>query len=76
MAIVEGSTYETLTTTQLYSMLKASEVDKQLRSTPQEVGSKSLALASAEGACANPSNSFALFSVSLLSILEEQLDTL
>ena len=35
-----------------------------------------MALASAEGAHANPSDSFALYSMSLLSILEEQLDTL
>ena len=75
-AIVEGASYDTLTTAQLFSKLKASEVDKQLRSTPQGGGSKSLALASAEGACANPSDSFALSSVSLLSISEEQLDTL
>ena len=75
-AIVEGSSYDTLTLEQLHSKLKASEVDKQLRSTPQGGGSKSLALASAEGACANPSDSFALSSVSLLSISEEQLDTL
>jgi len=53
-AIVEGSSYDTLTLAQLHSKLKASEVDKQLRSTPQGGGSKSLALASAEGACANP----------------------
>ena len=75
-AIVEGASYETLTTAQLFSKLKASEVDKQLRSTPQGGGSKSLALASAEGAKSNSSDSFALSSVSLLSISEEQLDTL
>ena len=33
-AIVEGSTYETLTTAQLFSKLKASEVDRQLQSSP------------------------------------------
>ena len=35
-----------------------------------------MALASAKGACANPSNSFALSFVALLSISKEQLDTL
>ena len=68
-AIVEGSTYDTLTTAQLFSKLKASEVDKQLWSTPFGVGSKRLALASAEGACANSSDRFALSS--LMSISEE-----
>ena len=34
-----------------------------------------MSLASAEGARANPSDGFALSSVSLMSILEEQLDT-
>ena len=34
-AIDEGSSYDTLTLAQLHSKLKASEVDKQLRSTPQ-----------------------------------------
>ena len=73
MAIVEGSLYETLTVAQLFSKLKASEVDKQLWSAPSNgVGSKSLALTSAEGARANSSDSFALSSVSLMSILEEQ----
>ena len=33
-AIVEGSSYDTLTTTKLFSKLKASKVDKQLRSAP------------------------------------------
>ena len=71
MAIVEGSTYDTITTSQLFSKLKASEVDKQLRSTPQGVGSKSLALTSTVDVCANPSDSFTLPSVSLMSISEE-----
>ena len=63
-AIVEGSSYETLTVAQLFSKLKASEVDKKLWSAPSNgVGSKSLALASAEGARANPSDGFAIFYV-------------
>lgn len=66
-----------LTVAQLFSKLKASEVDKQLWSAPSSgVGSKSLALASAERARANPCDSFALSFVSLMSISEEQLDTL
>ena len=77
VAIVEGSSYETLTVAQLFSKLKASEVDKQLWSAPSNgVGTKSLALASVERARANPSDGFALSSVSLMSISEEQLDIL
>ena len=72
MAIVEGSTYDTLTTSQLFSKLKDSEVDKQLWSAlSSRAGSKSLALTSAEGASANAGYSFALSSLSLMSILEE-----
>ena len=62
-AIVEGSSYNILTTAELFSKLKAAKVDKLLWSTPSSgVGSKSLALTSAEGASANPVDSFALLS--------------
>ena len=78
VAIVEGSSYNTLTTSELFSKLKATKVDKLLWSAPSSsrAGSKSLALTSAAGASANSSDSFALSSLSLMSILEEQLDTL
>ncbi|WVZ89992.1 hypothetical protein U9M48_036332 [Paspalum notatum var. saurae] len=77
-SIVESSGYETLTTDELYSKLKASEVDTQAQSRMSGPTPKSLALMS--GPCsggaaanANPSVGYAL---SLIAAKEEELEAL
>ena len=73
--ITDGASYDTLTVAELFSKLKATEVASQLRSNLSGSGSKTLALATTtHGSPTDPSPSFALSS--LLSIKEEQLETL
>jgi hypothetical protein len=73
--ITDGSGYDTLTVAELFSKLKATKVASQLRSNLSGSGSNTLALATTtHGSPTDPSPSFALSS--LLSITEEQLETL
>ena len=76
-SIVELSGYETLTTDELYSKLKASEVDAQAQSRMSGPTPKSLPLmsgpSSGGAANANPSVGYAL---SLISAKEEELEAL
>ena len=67
-SIVESNGYETLTIDELYSKLKASEVDAQAQSRMSEPTPKSLALmsgpSSSDVANANPSVGYALSLIS------------
>ena len=76
-SIVESSGYETLTTNELYSKLKALEVDAQAQSRMSGPTPKSLALmsgpSSGGAANANPSVGYAL---SLIAAKEEELEAL
>ncbi|KAG8095585.1 hypothetical protein GUJ93_ZPchr0012g22068 [Zizania palustris] len=71
-SIIESTSYDTLTISELFSKLKATEVDTQLRSNLTGSGSKSLALATPS---TDPSSvSCARFS--LMSITEDHLESL
>ncbi|WVZ64274.1 hypothetical protein U9M48_013822 [Paspalum notatum var. saurae] len=76
-SIVESSGYENLTTDELYSKLKASEVDAQAQSRMSGPTPKSLTLMSSPSsggaANANPSVGYAL---SLIAAKEEELEAL
>jgi hypothetical protein len=78
-AIVESAGYDTLTVDELFSKLKASEVDKLSRARVENPAQKSVAFLAgpADSACTNPnptSGGFAL--ASMVSVTEEQLETL
>ncbi|KAG8061140.1 hypothetical protein GUJ93_ZPchr0003g16556 [Zizania palustris] len=71
-SIVESTSYDTLTISELFSKLKATEVDIQLRSNLTGSGSKSLALATPS---VDPS-AVSCAGFSLMSITEDQLELL
>ena len=75
-AIIESPNYETLTTDELFSKLKSTEIDIQSRAKLENPLSSSMALVSGcKGVSANSSPSgFALSS--LVSIIEEQVEAL
>ena len=76
-AIIESAGYETLSTTELFSKLKSTEVDIQLR-TKHEGHVKdpnTLALVTSSGQAANANSRPSAFALSaLLSVTEEQLE--
>jgi len=76
-AIIESAGYETLSTNELFSKLKSTEVDIQLR-TKHEGHAKdpnSLALVTSSGQAANANSRPSAFALSaLLSVTEEQLE--
>ena len=78
-AIVESTGYDTLTVQELFSKLKATEVDKLSRARLENPNQKSVAfLASpADSSCANTNLSSSGFALSsLMSMADEQLEAL
>ena len=76
--IIESAGYETLTVNELFSKLKATEVDNQTRAKLNGAPpSKSIALVTGPGGSSSNANSALGFSLaSLPSVTDEQLETL
>ena len=74
--IIESASYDTLTVDELFSKLKAREVDSESRAKLDGSSSKNVALVSNPGTSANPNplGGFALSS--LASVTEEQMEVL
>jgi hypothetical protein len=74
-AIIKSPNYETLIMDELFSKLKSTEIDHQIRSKIKNPGAPTIALVSGGGSSSNPSP--AMFSLSsLLTITEEQVESL
>jgi hypothetical protein len=75
LAIIESPNYETLTMDELFNKLKSTEIYHQTRAKIENPVAPTMALVFGCGSSSNPSPS--MFSLSsLLSITEEQVDTL
>ena len=76
--IIESAGYETLTVNELFSKLKATEVDNQTRAKINGAApSKSVALVTVSGGSSSNANSTLGFSLaSLPSVTDEQLEML
>ena len=74
--IIESASYDTLTVDELFSKLKAREVDSESRAKLDGSSSKNVALVSNPGTSSNPNplGGFALSS--LASVTEEQMEVL
>jgi hypothetical protein len=76
-AIIESANYDTLTVDELFSKLKATEVDKLSRARLESPSSgRPMALVGSSSANANPNLSSGFALSSLMSVIEEQMETL